>query len=407
MSAAINQPREDASTIRVAGSESAVTHKDVTPEATTKLKPSRVHGMTPLMHAVCEDSIDDVRTLLDRGAEVNAKRHDGFTALALAAFFGQTRIVKLLLERGADVRAVTRFGTSPEMWAKARGYREIVDLLGHAAEMTGPREEHSTITEYDNSVIQDNELELMEERLSFAVPPTTAPKILPEIQDPPPLIGPAFRPGHAFIARVSSDRRSLAVLSIVLMVTLGLAIFATYEIKGLLRDDAKQMVSTDNNLAVEPQAAVDQSSETKPVSRESPFQESVPQESVPQESVPQQPGNNQAASVEVPTKVAPSLGLESTSTATMVKPNVKILPAQKPSRSSISTLRRDTVTLREQPERNADAETDLKPAPLTVEASRDRTIVPPATRTADPSPVQPAPLGITSSKPRTKVIQWP
>ena len=402
MSAAINQPSEHASTITVAAAESAVTHGDITPEATTKLKPSRVHGMTPLMHAVCEDSIDDVRTLLDRGAEVNAKRHDGFTALALAAFFGRTSIVKLLLERGADVQAVTRFSTSPEIWAKARGYREIVDLLGNAAETTGPREEHSAITEHDNSVIQDDELELTEETRSFAIPPATAPKILPEIQDPPPLIGPAFRPGRAFIARVSSDRRSLAVLSLVLMVTLGLAIFATYEIKGLLRDDAKQTASTDNNPAVEQQSAVDQPDETKPVSQESPSQESVAQE-----SVPQQPGNNQAASVDVPTKVAPSLGPESTSTATMVKPNVKILPAQKSSHSSISKLRRGTVTLSEQPKQNADAETDLKPAPLTVEASRDRTIVPPATRTADPPPVQPAPLGITSSKPRTKVIQWP
>ncbi|HET6889888.1 MAG TPA: ankyrin repeat domain-containing protein, partial [Pyrinomonadaceae bacterium] len=359
-------------------------------------------GMTPLMRAVCEDSIDVVRTLLDRGAEVNQKRHDGFTALALAAFFGRTRIVELLLERGADVRAVTRFGTSPEMWAKARGYREIVDLLGNASETTGLREELSAIPEHDDSVIQLDEPQPAEEKRSFAMPSVTAPRTLPEIQDPPPVIGPAFHPGRAFIARVTSDRRSLATLSLALIFMLGLAIFATYQIKGLLRNDVKQTDSTGNNPAVEPQAAIDHSDETKLVSQESP-----PQESAPQESVPQQPGNNQAASVAVPNRAAPGLSPESTSAAITVKPNIKILPAPRPSHSSISALKRGTVTRSEQSKQNADADTDLKPAPLTVEVSRDRTIAAPATRTAEPPPVQPAPLGISSSKPRTKVIQWP
>ena len=402
MSAAINQRSEGAPTITVAVAESVVTHEDVTAEATPQLNPARANGMTPLMHAVCEDSIDVVRTLLDRGAEVNAKRHDGFTALALAAFFGRTRIVELLLEKGADVRAVTRFGTSSEMWAKARGYLEIVDLLGNASETTGLREEHSAIPEHDDSVIQLDEPDSAEEKRSFAMPPVTVPRTLPEIQDPPPVIGQAFNPGRAFIARVTSDRGSLATLSLALMFLLGLAIFATYQIKGLLRDDAKQTASTDNNPAVEPQPAINQSNETKPVSQESP-----PQESAPQESVPPQLDNKQAASIDVPNKAAPGLSRESSSAATIVKPNIKSLPAPRPSHSSVAPMKRGTLTRSEQSKQNADAETDLKPAPLTVEVSRDRTIAAPAARTAEPPPVQPAPLGITSSKPRTKVIQWP
>jgi hypothetical protein len=70
-----------------------------------------------------------VRALLKRGAALNQKRNDGFTALALAAFFGQEDIVRELLVCGAEVRPISRNSTSPEMWASARGFLEIADLL--------------------------------------------------------------------------------------------------------------------------------------------------------------------------------------------------------------------------------------------------------------------------------------
>ncbi len=101
---------------------------DVDVNSTTPL------GTTPLMSAAAYGHLEIVRALIKRGAAPNQKRSDGFTALALAAFFGQRDIVRELLVCGADVRAMSRRNTSPEMWANARGFLEIADLLKTAVE---------------------------------------------------------------------------------------------------------------------------------------------------------------------------------------------------------------------------------------------------------------------------------
>jgi hypothetical protein len=367
-------------------------------EAPLHFEPRRANGMTPLMHAVCDDSVDVVQALLDSGADVNAKRSDGFTALALAAFFGRTRIVELLLERGADVRAVTRFGTSSEMWANARGFQEIVDLLQDVSETAVTSEEHSlVIPEEDVAVTPNENLAVESEEKSFrADPPLTVPKILPEIHDPPPLIAPAFHPGHAFLTRIGSDRRSLAALTVALIVTLGLAILATYQIRSLLKDDAKQTASTENTLRIEPQAAAAQPGEVQPARQESGSNQSGNNQEI---------GNKQTVAPDFPNKATSGPSEQSAPPATMVRPSIKTLSIP---RHSGLTVRRTTVTQSEPPKQAAEPEIESKPAPLTVEVSRDRNTTPaPATRTADPPPPQAAPLGITSSKPRSKVIQWP
>jgi hypothetical protein len=90
------------------------------------------HGMTPLMRAACDGSAGTVQALLDLGANVNAKRFDGFNALSLAAFFGHIHVVWLLLEKGADPAETSRSQTLPEMWAEARGFVDIGDILREA-----------------------------------------------------------------------------------------------------------------------------------------------------------------------------------------------------------------------------------------------------------------------------------
>jgi ankyrin repeat protein len=65
-------------------------------------------GVTPLMYAAALGSLDTMRLLLDKGADVNAKSAAGATALMWAA--ADPGKVKLLVERGADVTVVSESG---------------------------------------------------------------------------------------------------------------------------------------------------------------------------------------------------------------------------------------------------------------------------------------------------------
>lgn len=114
-------------------------------------------GLVPVLYALYNGKGDLVELLLDanpaldafaaaavgrtRGLEelldaepglARAWSPDGFTALHLAAFFGQEDAARLLLERGADVRVVSRHETikvPPLQSAAAGGHRDLVELL--------------------------------------------------------------------------------------------------------------------------------------------------------------------------------------------------------------------------------------------------------------------------------------
>src|ERR1051326_730987 len=103
------------------------------------------HGMTALMRAAQNGRVKMVHALLEHGADANLKRNDKFTALALAAFFGHTEVVRTLMEHGADLQAATRGGTSPQMWATARTFNEVVDQLDKP--VTAPVEPLVTVRE--------------------------------------------------------------------------------------------------------------------------------------------------------------------------------------------------------------------------------------------------------------------
>ena len=65
-------------------------------------------GATPLIHAATVGSIDTMRLLLDKGANVNARTYSGMTALMCAV--SDPDKVRLLVERGADVNAAAASG---------------------------------------------------------------------------------------------------------------------------------------------------------------------------------------------------------------------------------------------------------------------------------------------------------
>ncbi len=96
-------------------------------------------GMTLLMNAVLEEKTDPevVRVLLERGADVNAKDRDGWTALHFAARDQKKTIVPLLLAAGAEVDPVESFGNTP-LWRAVMSVQGdptvIAHLVAHGAD---------------------------------------------------------------------------------------------------------------------------------------------------------------------------------------------------------------------------------------------------------------------------------
>ena len=84
---------------------------------------------TPLLWAVSRGQIDLVKLLLDKGADVNAKGEHGWTPLMEAANRGHSDAVKLLLKKRADVNLKHEYGWTALKIAKGKGNKEIVDLL--------------------------------------------------------------------------------------------------------------------------------------------------------------------------------------------------------------------------------------------------------------------------------------
>jgi ankyrin repeat protein len=85
--------------------------------------------MKELFKAIKEDNILTVMSLVDNGADINAKDEDGHTALIVAAKNGHTEIVNLLLNRGADINAKDKDGETALIKAAFNGHTEIVTTL--------------------------------------------------------------------------------------------------------------------------------------------------------------------------------------------------------------------------------------------------------------------------------------
>jgi ankyrin repeat protein len=85
-------------------------------------------GATPLMYAAALGSLDTMKLLIEKGADVNARSTGGTTALMWAAT--DLAKVRLLVDRGADVNAVSERGrTALFLSAMSDQSAEIVRLL--------------------------------------------------------------------------------------------------------------------------------------------------------------------------------------------------------------------------------------------------------------------------------------
>jgi hypothetical protein len=89
-------------------------------------------GKTWLMKAAELGDIGAAKSLLFRGANVNARDIDGQNALMRAANRGYVDIVRVLLAHNANVDDLDYEGRTALDFARARGHREIVELLEKA-----------------------------------------------------------------------------------------------------------------------------------------------------------------------------------------------------------------------------------------------------------------------------------
>jgi ankyrin repeat protein len=98
-------------------------------------------GRTALMFAVINMHRDTVNVLLEHGADVNARADDGATALMLAASCGEPRIVQALLNKGADLNADFAItNKNAVLLAAEKGYTAIVELLKEAVAREQPNQ---------------------------------------------------------------------------------------------------------------------------------------------------------------------------------------------------------------------------------------------------------------------------
>lgn len=83
-----------------------------------------------LFEAVRKGDAAAVTSLLDKGADVNAKFRYGATALFKAAERGNLEVAKVLIDRGADVKVKdTFYGATAMTWALSGKHVSVVRLL--------------------------------------------------------------------------------------------------------------------------------------------------------------------------------------------------------------------------------------------------------------------------------------
>ena len=88
--------------------------------------------ITPLMEAAARDKANEVKMLLDAGADVNTKAYDGGTALIRACYMGKTDTIKFLIDAGADASAAYNDGQTALMVAIGNKNTVAIKLLKQA-----------------------------------------------------------------------------------------------------------------------------------------------------------------------------------------------------------------------------------------------------------------------------------
>lgn len=94
-------------------------------------------GWTPLMVSAKYGKFNVMETLINADAKVDLTNLEGNTALMVAVTANQIQAVKILLASGANVSKKNRRGLAAEDIARILGYTEIMRLLDEAKASTG------------------------------------------------------------------------------------------------------------------------------------------------------------------------------------------------------------------------------------------------------------------------------
>jgi ankyrin repeat protein len=87
-------------------------------------------NQTPLDRPAAKGNVDAVRSLIEQGAEVDSRATEGWTPLHEACRFGHLEVSRILLDRdGANVNARKQGYWTPIHFSITNGYLEIVKLL--------------------------------------------------------------------------------------------------------------------------------------------------------------------------------------------------------------------------------------------------------------------------------------
>ncbi|GAB0096235.1 ankyrin repeat and MYND domain-containing protein 2 [Sergentomyia squamirostris] len=90
------------------------------------------NGMTALQHACYKGNKEIAQMLIDRGADVNASKHEyNYTALHFAALSGNVEVCMLLLHAGADAHATNSVGRTAAQMAAFVSNHRVVALINN------------------------------------------------------------------------------------------------------------------------------------------------------------------------------------------------------------------------------------------------------------------------------------
>ena len=99
------------------------------------------YGDTALMVAATLGKLDIVKCLVELGADLEAKDGAGRTALMMVANWGKLDVVKCLAECGADLEAKDMHGRTALMWAATEGQIEVVKYLAECGADVNAKDE--------------------------------------------------------------------------------------------------------------------------------------------------------------------------------------------------------------------------------------------------------------------------